>query len=323
MSTPRKHHYLPQFYLKRWASPRGQLFQIEKDTTARVHKVSVKDAAAARDYHALDCPGVKDPNELEKRLSSLESENARTISTILLHRSVLDEMRHDVAALVSVFRVRVPGMKRAVEAFLKQSVKSVTKQMKRAGKLPELVMLENEHGITDEQLDVKVANQMVVAQMYSAGCHPESIAHYARMEIGACLAPEGTSFVTGDQPVAVFLPFTDLPSPNDLPMLHRDVRISMPLSPKISLELTWAPQRAARVLSTIEVAELNRRTVVMSEKYVFAADDSQSTRAMVRENGNATAGFIGGVVDCGSSSFSFQRIIPVLLEEYYRVAHTT
>ena len=72
MSEPRKHHDVPRFYLARFATRKQQIYQIEKLPTPRVYPISIRDAAAVRDYHRLDWDGVPDPQGLERVLAKVE-----------------------------------------------------------------------------------------------------------------------------------------------------------------------------------------------------------------------------------------------------------
>lgn len=71
MAEPRKHHYLPQFYLRRFSDNGTSIFQIEKQGM-RAYMCSIHDAAAIRDYHTLDQPDHPNPQAVEKMLAEAE-----------------------------------------------------------------------------------------------------------------------------------------------------------------------------------------------------------------------------------------------------------
>jgi len=79
MSEPRKHHYLPQFYLRGFSANRRSIFQIEKQG-GRAYLSSIRDTAAIRDYHELDTEEAKDPTVIEKRLAQVEAQLAEALA---------------------------------------------------------------------------------------------------------------------------------------------------------------------------------------------------------------------------------------------------
>jgi hypothetical protein len=50
---PRKHHYLPQFYLKGFADKNGRFWQCDR-RGAKLVGVNVSKAGAEKDYHRFD-----------------------------------------------------------------------------------------------------------------------------------------------------------------------------------------------------------------------------------------------------------------------------
>jgi Protein of unknown function (DUF4238) len=80
MKGPKLHHYVPQFYLRRFADPRGKLWVWDK-TNGRTFAATSKSIAAESDFywlHEFERIG-HDPLTLEKQLSDLEY-NVATIT---------------------------------------------------------------------------------------------------------------------------------------------------------------------------------------------------------------------------------------------------
>jgi hypothetical protein len=135
MSEPRKHHYLPQFYLRGFPANGQSVLQIEKQTL-RKYMCSIKDAAAIRDYHELDDPSYEDTNALEKSLAAIESDLATAIRRAVAVGIATAEVHTRLVEFVSLMRVRVPAFKAHIEEFLRQTVRSTGLIMERDGKLP-------------------------------------------------------------------------------------------------------------------------------------------------------------------------------------------
>jgi len=135
MSQPKKHHYLPQFYLRGFSQDGRSLCQIEKHT-ARGFVGSIKDLAAVRDYHKLDYESVKNSYELEKKLSEVEDALANVLRTVLRDGIKTATSHAGIVELVSLLRFRVPAIKMAVEESCRQIVRTTGLILERAGELP-------------------------------------------------------------------------------------------------------------------------------------------------------------------------------------------
>ncbi|WP_158625718.1 DUF4238 domain-containing protein [Corallococcus carmarthensis] len=82
MGEPIKHHYVPQFYLKRFADAKGQLKVVERRPPCRKYVSNVKDVAAERLFYRLET-AEGDSLQLEKTLSEIEGECREAISDLL------------------------------------------------------------------------------------------------------------------------------------------------------------------------------------------------------------------------------------------------
>ena len=88
MSTPRKHHYLPQFYLEGFkiepqTGKKPHIWQIEKSADPAHYSPAIEDTGCIRDYHSLDFEDEEpDHKRIEALLSNLEAEQAELVRTI-------------------------------------------------------------------------------------------------------------------------------------------------------------------------------------------------------------------------------------------------
>src|SRR5215475_10873872 len=117
MSEPRKHHYLPQFYLRGFSAKERAVCHIEKNG-GRSYTSSIRVTAAIRDYHELDNPGFDDPNALEKRLAQVETHLAEGLARVIRCGIDTPETHSSLIQLVALLRVRVPAFKAHIDAFL-------------------------------------------------------------------------------------------------------------------------------------------------------------------------------------------------------------
>jgi hypothetical protein len=75
MAEPRLHHYVPQFYLKRFRDASGRLYVWDRDND-RVFTTGPRALAAEQDFYHLDVYAERghDPTTMERQLASLEHE---------------------------------------------------------------------------------------------------------------------------------------------------------------------------------------------------------------------------------------------------------
>lgn len=76
MSVPRLHHYVPQFYLRRFCDLSGRLWAWDREED-RVFSTAPKSLAAERDFYYLDLYADEDPLVMERQFAELEYDVAR------------------------------------------------------------------------------------------------------------------------------------------------------------------------------------------------------------------------------------------------------
>jgi hypothetical protein len=81
MSEPKLHHYVPQFYLRRFCEASGRLWAWDREAD-RVFATNPGSVAAERSFYYLDVLAEQghDPLTLEKQFASIEHETARITS---------------------------------------------------------------------------------------------------------------------------------------------------------------------------------------------------------------------------------------------------
>ena len=320
MSTPRKHHYLPQFYLREFLSDRRRrsLTQIFKDSGHQV-TCAIKDVAASRDYHRLDADDVDDPYELEHDLSKDEDKLATATRRVLEH-GVVDRTTHArLVKLVAMLRVRVPAITAKIEEACHQFVQSGSLIMERAKKLPPL---------TPDLEDVlKLDNPDISNQIWSTLAQDEDTLRLLRsMTPTVIRAPDGEFFLTGDQPVAVFSPSAKLSRSEGVDLKESDVEISLPLSRDTLIRLDWKSGGTDSVFATPEeVSEFNRRTVIMASNYVFAPNaNAAAASEIVQRYRQFSAGLQPPQTRDGGGSVIHKLFFrPVVSRDQYPDAGTT
>ncbi len=315
MSEPRKHHYLSQFYLRGFSADEKGIYQIEK-STLRGYGSSIKDAAAMRDYHILDYEDAEDPQVVEKHLSEYEGLLASALERVVSD-GIADEKDHiEIISLVALMRFRVPAFKSFISKSMSEVVRSAGVMLERKGMLP-----APPEGLEEElrmsSLKIEIKNWACLQQMFKLATDADLIKIMLDMRYQLIEAPPGEFFLTGDQPVALFSPSATTRDSYGAGLATRDVELTFPLTRQLLLKLSWAdsgPRHGVASLSDLD--ELNRRTVIMADSRLFAADLEKAT-AFASQYNTYSAGMQSSSIDAGSSAYHLSMFRPVLRSDAY------
>src|SRR4051812_29790680 len=90
--TARRHHYVPQCYLKGFCRHRGKPKLFVVDTKhLRTFSTPPANVAVERDFHAVDIEGVP-TDALENSFAQFESDLSRSLERIIATRSISDKV---------------------------------------------------------------------------------------------------------------------------------------------------------------------------------------------------------------------------------------
>lgn len=308
-SEPRKHHFLPQFYLRGFSVDQRGIFQIEK-STSRYYGCQIRDIAAIRDYHELDGADTNDPYLFEKKLAEVESLQATHLQSILAEGLSAEEHRVNLLQLLAIMRMRVPAVKEHIDRSYGATVRATILALQRSGRLP-TPPKRLEERLRVENLEFKVLNWKRLEVMFRMGSSEKVLQILGRMRATLYRAPLGSRFITSDQPVALYHP-TLWRSAYGAGPSTPGVEVSFPLSSGALIMLDHLAQPHSECLAThAEVEEFNRRTAVMAQEYIYTGEAPQSVVTLAQRSSGVFAGFCHGDFDAGKEFLQIHRFIPV------------
>jgi hypothetical protein len=116
MSQQKRHHYVPQFYLRRFANARGQLRVYRTHSHSEPLMTTVKNAAVKTGFYKIDLSGPGDPMSLEKLLSGIEGKAAAAIARLAGGAIPPSRIDRDVLSMyIALQLVRTPEQRRSIE----------------------------------------------------------------------------------------------------------------------------------------------------------------------------------------------------------------
>lgn len=310
VSQPRKHHYLPQFYLRGFSLDERSLYQIEK-RNLKYYGGQIKDMAAIRDFHEFDGDDVPDPQVIEKRLADIEGVMAQTLSNVLRDGLNVGNERFCLIEFLALMRLRVPAIKSHVQNSLSSSLRAYAIELQRLGQLP-----PPPTGLEDflhiEDLEFSVMNWKVLEKMFRMAGNPKLLELLYSMRATLYRSPSDCSFITCDQPVALYHPAS---GPNkEFPVGPRTpgVEVSFPLSRNFLLRLDHEKGEDLEMEAKPgEVSEFNRRTVIMASEYIFTGEVPEATLEFVRPLSAFYAGFEFENISIPGEFIQAHKFIPV------------
>ena len=306
MSSPKRHHYLPEFFIKGFAEGSSVVVYDRQKREYRRQKPR-KIAVIGHYYSYQDEDGTKD-DSVEKVLSQFEG-RAKPVIDKLDRGERLDEIEHvDSAYFLALLVTRVPRHEREREEIVNLALKHITKQAFKSVEAVQTYFAGTPHAMSDEQArsffkfvheeqyNLKQSRNEAISGMLEQA---RVVAHgLATMNWVVVHAPEDARFILSDAPVGFITDEAEEKSGEPvLGVLSEKATKVFPLNRRTALLAVTAGLRTAHASVTKEqVRELNRSLVMESERIVIGAD-GETVRIAIEEAGALLAnGNIGSKV---------------------------
>jgi hypothetical protein len=218
MNISKRHHYLPQFYLRNFADKDGLLWIFDRDRS-EYRQQSIKNTAVQVDYYTLQGQNGRKHIEIEEFLACLESDTKPVIEKIDRKRRISMEEKKVLAAFVSFLKVRVPDFEKTVNELSEKMIKEISKIMFSSKETADTLIkkYEKEVGIdsslTAEKLieltkknnyRVKFNRTHSIQTMVNSGLALESF--FLSLKWLFLRAPTNTTYITSDNPFVLLPP---------------------------------------------------------------------------------------------------------------------
>jgi hypothetical protein len=301
-SSSRRHHYVPQFYLKSFVredtdfgfwvydkrEPQTPRFQTPKNTAVRSH------------FYSFDGPEGRH-DQVEKLLAVVEG-----ASKPILERWQARHARPqfgeavEVAQFLALMLTRVPRSQAVVREIMEaQGIESLKSLLETPDKLAEaLERYARETGKAAPSIDKAIDSLQNFENRFKIGANERYALAFAlssshamvqqllRMNWCICVAPSGTFFITSDCPLTIFTPHGHRAQFGGGLALPQ-TQVSFPLSPHVCLFLDRRGNNLRRPVGRKFVHEINRRTAFAAEHFVISPYRTRQVEEIVREGGKS------------------------------------
>lgn len=284
--TARKHHFIPQTYLKGFAAPDSPQLYVTDLERRITFTTAVWNIAAQRDFNKIEVKGLPE-DDLEHRLSKVESAVADAIKRIVsagnLQRT---EDLHAVLNLVGLIHTRNPRWRGKMDDFMRTLIKDVARMSVSSREVYEDIFkrrnLEPSDHVSYEEMkeflegdgyDVAVRREFHISMELSAAS--DVIEMLARRNWSFYRAPASSGgFVTSDNPAFLWwnkpghehpLYGPGLASPN--------TTMLFPLTRELCLSGTFEDAAVVAEAPFNAIARINASVVRFADRQVYSADD--------------------------------------------------
>jgi hypothetical protein len=276
---PRKHHYVPQFYLRGFVGEKDMLLVFDRETK-EPYRTKPHGVAGQRDFNRVEVEGM-DPNAVEKLLSEFEGEVAPHLDNAIAAKSIADEKdRAAIVNLMAAMTMRNPKRRnelggvidRFTRHFLekKENFDAYAADMKKQGKEVEFSLEELRGELA--AADFAPAKEGVMAIEIDQHDRATELLWRKKWQL-VIAADDSGGFVTTDDPVCVR--WTDRQEHADRPGLDEDdAEIIFPLSTKLAVRGRTEGDEGVVNADASAVGEINSHLINNASRQVFAYDHS-------------------------------------------------
>jgi hypothetical protein len=127
LNNPKRHHYLPRFYLNKFCE-NGLLWVFDRKKNEYRKQPPINTAVKNKYYTIIDEKGIH-YNEIEEKLSIIEGETKPIIDKIEQHGYISLEDKAVLSIFVALFRTRVPEFEKEMDSQAEKVIKHLNKSM--------------------------------------------------------------------------------------------------------------------------------------------------------------------------------------------------
>lgn len=286
----RNHHFVPQFYLKGFAKLRSKNAQLYAcDLSERKRFLThPRNIAAKRDVNRVDIEG-QDPNIVETRLSSIETESDQAFRRMIACES-LDNAEDFSFALILIARLFVnnPHFRGVTDKFLSEVASKImhmsvaskerweasTRAAQSDGvKLADIPFEEIRDAVVSKSIVPTVSKEFMIAQEMELW--PELIPLLEARKWTLMVTDSATGeFATGDRPVSLRWDDEEMnKGPFGVGLGCTNTTIIFPISKHLAVSGSFEYENSLVPCTPELVAHVNLRTVMGAMRQVYSAED--------------------------------------------------
>lgn len=281
MSSPKRHHYLPEFYLKGFT--RDDLLWVFDRNTAEYRRQPPRNTAVIGHYYTTSTESGEKDYSIEKHLSQIEGEAKPTIEKLDAGEKISAEERVGLAYFLALLLSRTPKHAREIEEIGDAVHKSLAKDMiptveaaaellRRSGKDQSVTPESVFRFVHEEQFQMKAPRDFTLNAMLDQSAR--FYRHIAMMDWVVVHTDGHSSFVTTDSPLGYILDDDQLRSREPvLGFASEKISKLVPLTCRTALLIAGYGARIGHFsVDRNQVREINLAVTVECDRFVIGRD---------------------------------------------------
>lgn len=300
-SLPKKHHYIPQFYLRGFSTDKEHLYVLDKlaQKDSKFRYQTAESIAFQKHFYTYKTKENKQ-GTLENLFSQIEGRAAEIIRKVERKQDLDDQDRNDFSLFLSFLWIRVPHSKKEFERatqelyakIARKSVAITPKQnlksffQKRSKKLTDKEIDDLVDFAINEKrsrINVAVPQGYWIKQMLLLGVDISPALEITDWEFR--IAEKPFAFITSDNPF-LLIPSRPVHPFEDVGLLTPGAKKIVPITAKICLVM-HEPQKNPKIVYTNAdksfFQKINNWIVKHSERFVYSADKGKVEK-MIKSN---------------------------------------
>jgi hypothetical protein len=288
MTTPKRHHFLPEFYQHGFTTG-GYLWLFDRETGRYRREQPVNTAVIGHYYSVESDDGTKDPRVERFLANTIESDAKPVIAKLDAGDQITEDEKDALAYFAAFLHFRVPRFQRYLDEMIDGTAKALMPLLTHSpDDLKEA--LSNTPGLTAEQRDippellydfmmageyrVKATREFRVHMMLSLAGEIQN--YFRQMEWAVARAPRGTGFLTTDAPLIIIPPMDRLADAQSAPgFITPGAKKVLPLTARTVLIMgDRGDQVLYREMPKDIVRQTNIFVVRESERFVIGRDEA-------------------------------------------------
>lgn len=288
--TKKRHHQIPQFYLRHFASPgTDQIWNYDK-RDGRVFRTSILNTACETHLYSVPNEDGSRNTEIENLLSDIEGKAAAQYPGLLTGTIPTGQQKADLASFLASMCVRTNSYRRAYaethgHAFQEYMYKTAHDEKA----FNEMVERQNiSRGSPLSTVEKEAYRQSMLDPsglvieidrtwtLKAIGLHDGLMKAFRNMNWALLRAPKDWVFITSDAPVIM----ANCPDPKQI-RFSKTVQVSFPLSSEVCLLVNW-PGNARTHLEAFPhyLRKLNSLQAAHAERFLFAPIESSMLKKL-------------------------------------------
>lgn len=284
MSNPKRHHYLPQFYLEGFCNDEGGLW-VYNDKDNSIKNLTPINTALITNYYTLEDEDGNKIYELEKMLAEIEGATHPVINKLSNKEQINQEEKEVLALFIALLQSRTPGSIEKLRAMTEPLMEWMVKRYTENEAFLEHIISQAEEGKGEkcpckkelkEELSknppkIVLTKQAEWSTLFNSAQAIMQI--YLKMNWTFLYITEKSSIITSDNPLLMYEPDIDI-GPYGYGVATPTVQKYFPLTKNLALQIGDIGNKVDYKLLNDRktVRYINESIYVRRKQFVIARD---------------------------------------------------